>query len=219
MYFSNHNEAVTFSYTYGGPLEVEIDKEGPVCKEDTDVYPLADKDWTKEHNYISLTKGITEVKAGFLESFKNLNALIISRSVTKIEMTPQLKKLLSKNNVLIRGEYNTYAESFAKENGLKFLQADILLAIDCNEEHCENTFITLQFFPDGKANIKYDVFSVGISAGNNGGGTYERELPNDFWKGCTAEKFADNFPERLRETLLKNKELEHFLTAINENCR
>ena len=47
MYFSNHNEAVTFSYTYGGPLEVEIDKEGPVCKEDTDVYPLADKDWTK----------------------------------------------------------------------------------------------------------------------------------------------------------------------------
>lgn len=55
MYFSKHNENVTFSYTYGSALEVEA--KGSVCKEDTDVEPCSNKNWSKEHYRIEVPAG------------------------------------------------------------------------------------------------------------------------------------------------------------------
>lgn len=219
MYFSNHNKHITFSFTYGGPLEVETDAKGPVCKEDTDVSPSPDKNWTNKYYSIQLTKGITEAEPGFLEQFKKMNCLIIDRTVKKIAETEELKNLLKKNKVLIRGAYDTYAEQFAKNNGLKFLHSDIFLVVDTCEERYENTFMTLRFFPNGKADIHYNVFCPGISAGNNGGGEYARELPEDFYVGYTIETFADRFPERLRDALLKNEELKLFLQSANKRIK
>ena len=214
MYFSNHNEAITYSYTNGRPLEVE--GKGPLCKEDLDVFPSADENWPEEYTAVHLTKGITEAKAGFLEAFTGMEMLIIDRTVKKIAMTDALAGLLRTNGVLIRGEFDTYAEEFAKNNGLQFLHADIFLALDRDEKHCENTFITLRFYENGNTEIEYDVYSPGSSAGNCGGGTVANEIPSDFYAGCTIEKFADHFPAHLREKLLKNKELERFLRIANE---
>ena len=214
MYFSNHNEAITFSYTYGRPLEVE--GKGALCRDDLDVFPTADQDWPAEYSAVHLTKGITEARAGFLDAFTGMETLILDRTVRRIAMTPALAKLLRQNEVLVRGEYETYAEAFAQNNGLRFLHADIFLILDRNEKHFENTFITLLFYEYGKAAIEYDVYSPGSSAGNNGGGTIANEIPGDFYAGCTVEKFADNFPAHLREKLMKNEDLRRFLRIANE---
>ncbi len=213
MYFSNHNEAITFSYTYGRPLKVE--GKGAVCRDDLDVFPTAEQDWPAEYSAIHLTKGITEAKAGFLDAFTGMETLILDRTVRRIAMTPALAKLLRQNLVLIRGEYDTYAEEFAQNNKLNFLHADIFLALDRDEKHFENTFITLRFYENGKAAIECDVYSPGSSAGNNGGGTIANEIPGDFYVGCTVEKFADHFPAHLRDKLLKNEELKRFLKTAN----
>ena len=214
MYFSNHNEAITYSYTNGHPLEVE--GKGPLCKEDLDVFPSADENWPEEYTAVHLTKGITEAKAGFLEAFTSMEMLIIDRTVKKIAMTDALAKLLRTNGVLIRGEYDTFAEKFAKDNGLHFLHADIFLALDRDEKRCENTFITLRFYENGKTEIEYDVYSPGISAGSCGGGIVMNEIPSDFYAGCTIEKFAEHFPIHLRKTLMKNEELRRFLQTTNQ---
>ncbi len=47
------------------------------------------------------------------------------------------------------------------------------------------------------------------------GGEYVRELPKDFYVGCTVEQFAGNFPERLHEQLTANEMLRRFLDAAN----
>lgn len=42
---------------------------------------------------------------------------------------------MRKRKMLIRGEYDTFAESFAKENGLDFLHSDIHIADDDRKEN------------------------------------------------------------------------------------
>lgn len=212
MYFSNHNKNITYINHYSDILEVE--GTGVLCREDTDVFP--DTGNFTKYDALSITDGITGVNAGFLETFKNMTCLMLARSVEKIEMTAELSALFKKNEVLIRGAFDTYAERFARENGLEFLHSDIFLATDIDEKHYERTEITLRFFCDGKADIRYNVFTTGISAGSYGGGEYTKELPKDFYKGCTVESFAENFPERLRKTLLGNEELRSFLETANK---
>lgn len=181
MYFSKHNENVTFSYTYGSALEVEA--KGSVCKEDTDVEPYPNKNWSKEHYRIELTEGITEVGAGFLDVFVNMEELIIHRSVKNIEVTPQLKKILK--NVTIRGWHRT---------------------------DYSNTKLTIRFKNDGTPYLEYDEYTSGISAGNCGGGTYTRDIEPDFYKSETLESFANRLPG-YHDVILKNKDLAHLFKA------
>lgn len=206
MYFSKHNENVTFSYTYGSALEVEA--KGSVCKEDTDVEPCSNKNWAKEHYRIELSEGITEVGAGFLDVFVNMEELIIHRSVKNIEVTPQLKKIL--NNVTIRGWRKTYAEKFAGQYGLKFLQADIM--VGWHRTDYSNTKLTIRFKNDGTPYLEYDEYTSGISAGNCGGGTYTRDIEPDFYKSETLESFANRLPG-YHDVILKNKDLAHLFKA------
>jgi len=210
---SEHNETITYTNHSSGLLEVE--GKGALCREDAGVWPAPDKRWADEYTVLSITEGITEVGEGFLETFRNMDCLILSRSVRAIGMTEKLRRLLRKNKVLIRGAYDTFAEAFAAENGLPFLQADIPLAVDRDEAHHETAYLTLRFHENGKADIHCNVFSPGSSAGNNGGGEHASELPDDFCVGCTVEAFAGNFPERLRGELLQNAELARFLEAAN----
>ena len=132
-----------------------------------------------------------------------------------VATTPELDKRLRKNKVLIRGEYNTFAERFAKEKGLKFLHCDIHLADDDIKEHYEHDIITLRFHRKGAPDIHYNCFTPGSSAGSYGGGEYAVQLPKDFYVGCTLEQFAGNFPERLHEQLKSNDVMRRFLEAAN----
>ena len=67
--------------------------------------------------------------------------------------------------------------------------------------------------------IHYNCFTPGSSAGSYGGGEYAKELPKDFYVGCTVEQFAGNFPERLHEQLMANGMLCRFLEAANSRIK
>ena len=213
MYFSTHNENITYINHYSGLLEVE--GEGFLVKEDAEVWPKSRKNWANEYNVLSITEGITGLGEGYLDAFPRIGCLILSRTVESAAVSPELEKKLRKNKVLIRGEYDTFAERFAAEKGLAFLHCDIPLAEDDIEIAHEHDIITLRFHENGAADIHYNCFTPGISAGSYGGGEYANELPEDFYENCSMEQFAGNFPERLHEQLMANEMLRRFLIAAS----
>ena len=212
MYFSKRNENTTYINHYSGLLEVE--GEGLLCKEDAEVWPAAEKNWQNGYDTLSVKEGIAGLGEGYLAAFPNIGCLILARTVESVDTTPELDQRLRKNKVLIRGEYNTFAETFAQEKGLKFLHCDIPLAED-DIGHYEHDIITLRFHTRGAPDIHYNCFTPGSSAGSYGGGEYAKELPKDFYVGCTLEDFASHFPERLHEQLMTNDMLCRFLDAAN----
>ncbi len=213
MLFSKHNHKTIYLNHYSGLLEVE--GSGCLCKEDIEVQELVGKNWQNEYNTLSVTEGITGLGEGYLEAFSEIDCLILSRTVESVATTPELDKRLRKNKVLIRGEYDTFAERFAKEKGLKFLHCDIHLADDDIGEHYEHDIITLRFHIKGAPDIHYNCFTPGSSASSYGGGEYANELPKNFYVGCSLEQFAGIFPERLHEQLMSNDMLRRFLEAAN----
>ncbi len=206
MYYSKHNNDINYFFTWGKPVLIE--GKGAICKEDTDI---GKENWTQEYTRLYFKDGITAVKKGFLESFVLLRELIIDSSVKNIEMTDKLRELLKNNKVIIRGSYDTYAERFAEENGLLFIHKDIYIGIRHNEEHCESRTATLHFDESGQMSLLYEDLCQGISAGNTMGGEFTRDMPEEFHKGCTLEKFGDMMPEAYFDQIMKNKELEAFL--------
>ena len=82
---------------------------------------LPEKNWQNEYDTLSIKEGITGLGEGYLEAFPRIDCLILSRTVESVSTSPELEKRLRKNKVLIRGEYNTFAEKFAQEKELKFL--------------------------------------------------------------------------------------------------
>ncbi len=217
MYFSEHNKDTVYINHYSGLLEVK--GTGPLCREDARVFPDDGEDWAREYDTLHVTEGITELGAGYLEAFPGIRCLILSRTVGSVTVDGALEKRLRKDKVLVRGEYDTYAEDFAREKGLRFLHCDIPLGEDLDEQHHERDVITLRFHRKGAPDIHHNVFSPGSSAGNYGGGEVAVALPRDFYAGCTVEQFADRFPERLREQLLANGMLRRFLEAANRRAK
>lgn len=213
MFFSKHDESITYINHFSGLLEVE--GKGVLCREDTEVFPFSGKSWAKEYDVLSITEGVTGLGEGYLEAFPKIGCLILARTVVSVAVTPELIKRMRRRKVLIRGEYDTFAESFARENNLKFLHSDVHLADDDIEAAHEHDIITLRFHEDGSSDIHYNCFTPGSSAGSYGGGEYANELPRDFYVGCTLESFAGHFPERVRGQLLSNDALKRFLESAN----
>lgn len=213
MYFSNHNENITYSNHYSGLLEVK--GEGALCREDAQVWGESGNDWANSYDVLSVTEGITALGEGYLDAFRKIDCLILSRTVVSIAVTPALVKWMRKRKVLIRGEYDTYAESFAKENKLAFLHSDIHIADDDIEIAHEHDIITLRFHSDGSADIHYNCFTPGSSAGSYGGGEYANKLPKDFYVDCTVEEFAEHFSDRVRKQILSNEAIRRFLDSAN----
>ena len=215
MYFSKHNEKIIYINHYSGLLEVK--GKGAICLDDTDVTPTPTESLAREYDTLSITEGITEVREGFIDAFPNICCLILSRTVMSVAVTPETVKRMRKRKVLICGEYDTFAEKFANESKLDFLHCDIPLAEYDIEVAHEHDIVTLRFYRNGQADIHYNCFTPGSSAGSYGGGEYANKLPKDFYVGCTIEKFADNFiSERAREQILSNETLRRFLEISNE---
>ena len=213
MYFSKHDDSITYTNHYSGLLEVK--GKGTLCREDADVWPEEKKNWVKEYDTLSITEGITGIGEGYLEEFPNIGCLILSRTVVSMAVTPELLKRMHKKKILIRGEYDTFAEKFAKENGLEFLHSNIYIAEYDIEIAHEHDIITLRFHEDGTSDIHYNCFTPGSSAGSYGGGEYIKKLPKDFYVGCTMEGFAGNFSERAYDQIISNDELRRFLESAN----
>ncbi len=214
MYFSKHNEKIVYINHYSGLLEVE--GEGVLCKEDAEAWPTMGRKWQNEYDTLSVKEGITGLGEGYLESFPKIDCLILSRTVETVAVSPELLKSWRKRKVLICGEYETFAERFADENGLRFLHNDIHLADDDIEVIREHDIITLRFHENGSCDIHYNCFTPGSSAGSYGGGEYANPLPRDFYVGCTVEDFANNLNERIREQIMSNETLKRFLEISNK---
>ncbi len=218
MYFSDHNDNITFSNEWGRIIKVE--GKGLVCAEDLNASPGRFK--PEEYSELEFTKGITKVTKGFIEAFTSIECLVIAFSVKSIERTPELDNLLITNNVLIRGEYNSLAEKLAKELGLQFLHCDIFLGWTRSspagnyDGYYENTKRTLCFRLDGPPYIYREIFTPGISAGNNGGADLRDDLPEDFYVGCDLDGFTYNLPQICEEAIMQNKQLERFLRISNQ---
>ena len=212
---SANNPKIEYSTNWRYALEVL--GKGRVCEKDLDRQgdKPGDRAWTGEYTGVEFTKGITEVGPGFLEAFPALQYIIIHYNVQSIAVTPQLKALLKKNHVLVRGWYDSFGERFAREHGLKFIHADIEVGWAHDEEHYTNTRMEIRFDDKGKPYAFYDDICPGISAGNNGGGTYTQDIPEDFYKGETLESFAE-WKKRFRNDILKNKDLAYFLKTANK---
>lgn len=214
MNFSLHNEDITYFYTWGGPLKVC--GKGKVCEEDLDVkYDRGEgRKWTDEYVGVAFDKEITEVGPGFLEGFPNLEYIVIPYTLQSIAVTPELKSLLQKNKVLVRGWFDSYGERFAQENHLEFRHADILVGWARDEAHMTDTRLEIRFREDGKPYRFYDDICPGWAASNNGGGTYERELDEDFFVGETLESIAE-WLVRFKDDVLKNEDLRYYLETAN----
>ena len=215
MYFSKHNKKITYINHYSGLLEVE--GTGILCKEDAELWPKPTESLAREYHTLSITGGITEVGEGFLDAFPYIECLILSRTVESVAVTPEILKRMRKRKVLIRGEYDTFAERFAIENKLDYLHCDIHLADYDIEVAHEHDIITLRFHENGSCDIHYNCFTPGSSAGSYGGGEYANPLPRDSYVGCTIDGFANNFQnERVREQILSNETLKRFLEISNK---
>ncbi len=155
--------------------------------------------------------GFTSIDTAFLEKLETLKELVLPDSITEIETTPKLEKLLRGNDVLIRGTFDSFAEKFAADNGLHFRHRDMFLASYEFEPASETTVLTLIFNRDGSAVIEEKVSSPGSSAGNCFGGSFYKELDSEFFLHLTAEDIADMYGKSLHKELIENGRLAAFL--------
>ena len=208
VYFSKNHEGVYFIGCDMGELIVH--GEGRIRAEDTVTWN-PDGSWKKDFTTITVCDRITEIDAGVLEQFPNVKKLNLPKSVTHIGVTDALKTLLQTNDVLVRAAYGSYGDAFAQEYGLRFWPEKIELGWYRDEEHDESTKLILRFYEDGSRDILIDIFTVGISAGSNGGASLERPMPEEYYPGCTPEEFAGMFPARYHEQIMANPEVKAFL--------
>ena len=223
MFFSRHNEHVILSGYFPGPYTLYGDvlavgvtydckRRQALCMEDI----LTSHCNPKEYKTLVIEKDICRIEPGVIELFSNLKDLIVEADLKKIECTPELEALLKKNDVVLRGRFNSPAEKLAKRLDLRFIHKNIFLALVHYEEHHESVDLTLCFQKDEPPFLWRDYKCPGISAGNTGGGTVRDDLPEDFYAGCDAARFADEFVGVVfEEQVRNNKELDAFLKEAN----
>ncbi|MBQ9886673.1 MAG: hypothetical protein IJM37_07440 [Lachnospiraceae bacterium] len=155
--------------------------------------------------------GFTGVDTALLEKLETLSELILPDSITHIDVTPELERIIKKNNTLIRGNFDSYAEQFAVEYGLRFRPSDYIFATHYYEYAHESTIMSLVFGRDGSVQIKEDISSPGSSAGNTFGGTFYYKLSRQFYKEKTAEQIAEQFRNVIYDATIEDGRLAAFI--------
>ncbi|MBO4915554.1 MAG: hypothetical protein J5449_10145 [Oscillospiraceae bacterium] len=140
---------------------------------------------------LGLSEEIREVEPDFFELLPTIASVWIQNPECDLHMTEKTAELFRKNNVILRGVYDTTAERLAREYHLRFLHLDVKLAsVGDYFEHGVD-IITVRFREDGSAYIHQDCQCQGISAGNTGGGEVSFDIPNDFYRSMTSKELAD----------------------------
>lgn len=133
---------------------------------------------------------VEEVEQGFFELVPTICELWILNPNCRLNLSETEKEVFRKNNVLIRGAFDTSTEAFAKENHLRFLHIDTVIAREGDYFERRIVILTLCFYHDGSAYINQNEKCQGISAGNTGGGEVDINLPKDFYKTMSAKDVA-----------------------------
>ena len=119
--------------------------------------------------------------------------------------------------MLVRGWYDSFGERFARENGLRFRQADIWVGAVPGREYHSGTCLVFRFDEEGKPYCFFDEGSQGWAASNSGGGTRKQALEEDFFVGQTVESLAECLPY-FRNVILENEDVRYFLETVNRRC-
>ena len=199
-------------------------EEGDINKTVAEVYGMYREQYRDEPTSVSLfiedtlasglDYGFTAINPAYLEQIPTLKELILPDSITALEMTPALETIFKKNNTLIRGSLDAFAEQFANANGLRFRPADFQFAhhyFECAHEH---DWLTMIFKRDGSAVIKESISSPGSSAGNCFGGDFYFDLKRDFYKSQTVEEIASMLRGYMYRTTIEDGRLATFMEKI-----
>ena len=158
-----------------------------------------------------LGEEVEEVEQGFFELVPTICELWILNPECRLYLSEAEKELFQKNNVLVRGGFDTSAEAFARENHLCFLHIDTVIARDGDYFERGIDILTLCFFLDGSAYINQDEKCQGISAGNTGGGEVDISLPKDFYQTMSAKDVAGLCWGNCYDTILKKGVLDSLM--------
>ena len=213
MYYSKNHEGLVLIDR--GMGELAFSGNGGIRREDTEIWNPVEN-WKEVFTSVTVCEDITEIYAGVLEQFPNMKKLNLPKSLRCIDMTDALKTLLHTNDLIVHAAYGSYGDTFAQENGLRFLPENIELGWHRDEAHDESTKLVLRFYEDGTMDLLIDIFTTGISAGSSGGASLDRPMPEDYYPGCTLEEFADMFPDRYHEQIMNNHEVKMFLERASE---
>lgn len=163
-----------------------------------------------------LGDGITDVEAGVFDLMPQLRYILIAPSVRSIGVTEKTREIFEKNDVCIIGRFDTYAESFAREQRLRFVHDDIELASEGDYFGPGHDIITLCLYDNGTALIHEDCRCQGISAGNTGGGECDVRLPKDFYLTHSANDIADLCWGSCYSAIMKCGALKSFLAKAKK---
>ena len=155
--------------------------------------------------------GFTSIDTAFLEKLSTLKELVLPDTITAIDLTATLENIFKQNDTLIRGSFDSFAERFARENGLRFRPADFIFAEFEDARWHEFTVMTLIFKRDGSVEIRESSSSPGSSAGNTFGGSFTHSLPRDYDAAQTAGEIAERFDKDTREAILSDGRLAAFI--------
>ncbi len=140
---------------------------------------------------LDLDEEIEEVEPDFFDLLPTINSVWIHNPACELHMTEKTIELFRKNNVVLRGAYDTAAERLAREYRLRFLLLDVELLSTGDYFERGVDIITLRFSDDGSAYIHQDCRCQGSSAGQTGGGEISVDIPNDFYLSLTCEELAE----------------------------
>lgn len=165
--------------------------------------------------------GVETIEEGFLDRIPHLCEIEMADTVKDVGVTEQFKKVMHKNDILIRGSFDSYAEEFARKYKLRFLPSNMVLAQTGYYSTREGIdIITLRMFDDGTADIHQDERCQGSSASWVGGGEISFDIPWDFFKDENAQKnIASKCWGNCREIILANKSFEEFLQKAREKYK
>lgn len=208
-----------------GPAEDLEIFGGKIVRKDT---YLSDKRLEEEYVAIKLCEGIEgsfdgieTVEEGFLDRIPHLHELEMADTVKDVGVTEQFKKVMHKNNILIRGSFDSYAEEFARKYKLRFLPSNMVLAQ--TGDYYTNygvDIITLRMFDDGTADIHQDERCQGSSASWVGGGDISLDIRWDFFKDENAQEIiASKCWGNCREIIKENKIFAEFLQKAREKYK
>ena len=156
-----------------------------------------------------LGEEVETVEAGFFQLVPTIYELWILNPKCHIYMTDEDIALFKKNDVRIRGAFDSAAENFAKQYQLQFLHINTILARKGDYFQGGIDIISLCFYGDGSAYINQNCMCQGSSAGSTGGGEVDFNLPDDFYLTMTDEDIAGQcwgscYAEILKKGILRS---------------
>ena len=210
-YRASYNREIVYTSTRDGLI---ISGTGMIGK--NDIWTPYGKVRAADHYALELSDGIIGAETGFLENFVSLMRLTLAPTVTDLVITDELKRIFTRNSTLVRGVYDTFAERFAKETGLRFIHSDIPLFVDGSDPK-SSLRVSLSFGDECEPFIHYR--SISGSGTEECCSDSEKQIDRKLLYAEDTHSFSLVFPERLRKVVEYNHDLSVFLRKYKERNR